>query len=88
MNNQSQIIGQQKMNMGWNQQDSLSAFSQSMDMASTSASSLFSGMQQHEMKKFDVLKAYDSIDSINNQSILTGGLDIGIDIGKFTIDNK
>lgn len=77
------------MNLGgWNQQDSISALSQNMDLASTSASSLFSGIQQHETKKFDVLKAYDNIDALNNQSILTGGIDIGIDIGKFTIDNK
>ena len=41
-----------------------------------------------DRKKFDVLKIYEDVDKVKNQSILTGGLDTGIDFGKFIIDTN
>lgn len=39
-------------------------------------------------KQFDVLSVYDDLTSVQSQSILTGGLDTGIDFGKFLIDTS
>jgi len=38
--------------------------------------------------KFDILKIYDDpdFDSSNNSSIFKGGLDTGVDLGKFILD--
>lgn len=37
---------------------------------------------------FDVLRVYDNFEDIQRQSILTGGLDTGMEIGKFVIDTS
>ena len=93
INNKGQIIGQDmkqafKMNSGgWNNQDSnMSALSTGLDF--TNNGSIYGGVSQQESKKFDVLKVYENMDSINHQSILTGGIDIGLEIGQLTIDSK
>lgn len=41
-----------------------------------------------KMPKFDVLKVYNETDSSNQHSIFNGGLDTGIDFGKFVIDTS
>jgi hypothetical protein len=41
-----------------------------------------------DRKKFDVLKIYEDVDKVKNQSILSGGLDTGIEFGKFIIDTN
>jgi hypothetical protein len=45
-------------------------------------------VEQVDRKKFDVLKIYEDADKVKKQSILTGGLDTGIDFGKFIIDTN
>jgi len=37
---------------------------------------------------FDILKVYENTDTLSNQSIFTGGLDTGMEIGKFVIDTS
>jgi len=39
-------------------------------------------------RDFDVLKAYEDLEKMDKQSILTGNLDSGIDLGKFYIDTS
>ena len=41
-----------------------------------------------KMPKFDVLKVYNEAESSNQHSIFNGGLDTGIDFGKFVIDTS
>jgi hypothetical protein len=41
-----------------------------------------------KMPKFDVLKVYNEADNASQNSIFTGGLDTGIDFGKFVIDTS
>lgn len=41
-----------------------------------------------KMPKFDVLKVYNDGDVQNSNSIFEGGLDTGIDFGKFVIDTS
>ena len=41
-----------------------------------------------KMPKFDVLKVYNEAESLNQHSIFNGGLDTGIDFGKFVIDTS
>lgn len=58
----------------------------SMNMSASIAS--ISSQGKIGQRKFDVLKVYEDLDYVNNQSILTGGLDTGIEIGKFIIDTS
>jgi hypothetical protein len=50
---------------GWNNQDSnMSALSTGLDF--TNNGSIYGGISQQESKKFDVLKVYENMDSINH----------------------
>ena len=44
----------------------------------------------NQKPKFDVLKIYDDpeVDASGNSSIFRGGLDTGIDLGKFILDTS
>ena len=39
-------------------------------------------------KKHDVLAVYEDLDKQSQSSLLTGGMDTGIDFGKFLIDTS
>lgn len=41
-----------------------------------------------DTRPYDVLNVYNDLNQVDNQSILTGELDTGIDIGKFVIDTS
>ena len=41
-----------------------------------------------DTRPYDVLNVYSNLNQVENQSILTGELDTGIDIGKFVIDTS
>ena len=41
-----------------------------------------------ERNKYDVLKVYSNPSTIESKSLFQGGLDSGIDIGKFTLDTS
>ena len=66
--------------------------SSTADDSSRTANSSIHLQNQQDMKRFDVLKYYDEnlpgsyANSTLSSSLFTGGLDTGIEIGKFTID--
>jgi hypothetical protein len=45
-------------------------------------------MRDSSQKRNGVFTIYDEINKINTQSIFSGGLDTGIDYGKFVIDTS
>ena len=61
--------------------------SDSMDMHSQSQSSL-NQSYYIEKKRRDILLLYEDINKVSQQSILSGGIDTGIDSGKFVIDTS
>jgi len=72
--------------MNMNSQQALST----MDSAdrSSASQSQNSTSPAIDKKKFDVLKVYENLEKVQNQSILSGGLDTGIEFGKFIIDTS
>ena len=41
-----------------------------------------------DSRPYDVLNVYNDLNQVENQSILTGELDTGINIGSFVIDTS
>lgn len=92
LNNKGQLIGQDMKQafklQGWNTSDFMSGLTPSMDINLAESSMLQGAYEDCDRIKFDVLKVYQNKDSLRNQSILTGGLDVGLEIGKFVIDTS
>lgn len=57
-------------------------------MFTTDTSDKSSYHLRESQKKNGVFTIYDEINKLNNQSIFSGGLDTGIDFGKFVIDTS
>ena len=93
LNNKGQLIGQDMRQafklQGWNPQECISTgLSQNIDLSSADSSMMHGSYMGKDRIKFDVLKVYENMDTVRNQSILTGGLDIGLEIGKFVFDTS